>query len=230
MARRRTDPIATRNRQVAEHLFLVRRVANHYAACTAERRDDLQQVGALGLIRAAERYDDRSAVPFARPHIRGAVLHYLRDVAPLLRLSRRLQERAFQLSRQRVSAAVSQQASHDSRQGELDSLRCLQSVQLLPPWRLQEVQANSTNCWANPPVGQIEDASQQIESETVLAALSQLERRQRQVVEAVVLQGQTLRTVAGRLGISAATVHRVLHQGLAELRRQLSPASGAPGC
>jgi DNA-directed RNA polymerase specialized sigma24 family protein len=49
-------------------------------------------------------------------------------------------------------------------------------------------------------------------------------------VEAVVLQGQTLRTVAERLGISAATVHRVLHQGLAELRRQLSPASGAPGC
>ena len=233
MARRRTDPIATRNRQVAEHLFLVRRVANHYAACTAERRDDLQQVGALGLIRAAERYDDRSAVPFAafaRPHIRGAVLHYLRDVAPLLRLSRRLQERAFQLSRQCGSAAVSQQASHDSRQGELESLRCLQSVQLLPPWRLQEVQANSTNCWANPPVDQIEDASQQIESETVLAALSQLERRQRQVVEAVVLQGQTLRTVAGRIGISAATVHRVLHQALAELRRQLSPASGAPGC
>ena len=77
---------------------------------------------------------------------------------------------------------------------------------------------------------QIEDSTQQIEAEEVLAALGQLERRQRQVVDAVVLQGQTLRSVARRLGISAATVHRVLHQGLAELRRQLSPASGAPGC
>jgi DNA-directed RNA polymerase specialized sigma24 family protein len=50
------------------------------------------------------------------------------------------------------------------------------------------------------------------------------------VVEAVVLRGQTLRTVGRSLGISAATVHRVLHQALEELRRQLSSSSGAPAC
>uniref|UniRef100_UPI0037DA38F8 sigma factor n=1 Tax=Vulcanococcus sp. TaxID=2856995 RepID=UPI0037DA38F8 len=98
-----TDPIQLRNQRVAEHLSLVQSVARHYAACTRERRDDLQQVAALGLIRAAERYDSTSQVPFAafaRPHVRGAVLHYLRDVAPLLRMSRRMQERAQQLNRQ----------------------------------------------------------------------------------------------------------------------------------
>jgi DNA-directed RNA polymerase specialized sigma24 family protein len=49
-------------------------------------------------------------------------------------------------------------------------------------------------------------------------------------VEAVVLRGQPLRTVGKRLGISAATVHRVLHLALEELRRQLTPSSDAPGC
>jgi RNA polymerase sigma factor (sigma-70 family) len=63
-----------------------------------------------------------------------------------------------------------------------------------------------------------------------MAALRRLNQRQRQVVEAVVLRGQPLRTVGKRLGISAATVHRVLHLALEELRRQLSPASDAPGC
>ena len=221
MARPSADPINSRNRRVAEHLFLVRRVANHYAACTAERRDDLQQVGALGLIRAAERYDSSSAVPFeafARPHIRGAVLHYLRDVAPLLRLSRRLQERALQLSRQGGGSA------------ELESLRCLQSVQLLPPWRLQEAQPSSHDPLTEQTLLQNDGPGFGVEPADALAALERLGRRQRQVVQAVVLQGQTLRTVATRLGISAATVHRVLHQALAELRRQLSPASGARGC
>ncbi len=221
MTRHPADPIRTRNRRVAEHLFLVRRVANHYAACTAERRDDLQQVGALGLIRAAERYDSQSAVPFAafaRPHIRGAVLHYLRDVAPLLRLSRRLHERAYQLNRQ------------GTRTAELDSLRSWQMVQLLPPWRLQATQAAARDALADQPMPQHQGSESGIEPQDALAALGRLERRQKQVVEAVVLEGQTLRAVAERLGISAATVHRVLHQALAELRRQLSPASGAQGC
>ena len=214
MGRHPTEPIRARNRRVADHLFLVRRVASHYAACTAERCEDLQQVGALGLIRAAERYDSQSTVPFeafARPHIRGAVLHYLRDVAPLLRLSRRLQERAFQLSRQGHWSA------------ELESLRRWQSVQLLPPWRLQEAQAD-------PACVQATASGFGVDPQEALAALHGLERRQRQVVEAVVLHGQSLRAVAERLGISAATVHRVLHQALAELRRLLNPASGAQGC
>jgi DNA-directed RNA polymerase specialized sigma24 family protein len=50
------------------------------------------------------------------------------------------------------------------------------------------------------------------------------------VVEAVVLKGQTLRTVGQHLGVSAATVHRVYHLALAELRRLLNPASDAPAC
>jgi RNA polymerase sigma-B factor len=99
-------PIQMRNQRVAEHLSLVHSVARHYAACTRERRDDLQQVAALGLIRAAERYDSSTHVPFAAfagPHIRGAVLHYLRDVAPLLRISRRLQERSRALRHCRLA-------------------------------------------------------------------------------------------------------------------------------
>ncbi len=224
--------MARRNQRVAAHLHLVRGVARHYAACTPEREDDLQQVGVLGLIRAAERFDTSSGVPFAafaKPHIKGAVLHYLRDVAPLLRLSRRQQERAYRLERQCGAATSERRRLPAADQEALDQLRCLQSVALMPPWQLQEVQRADDEVrlehrWlpsaaANEAIGP-----------NALMALQRLNLRQRQVVEAVVLKGETLRTVGGRLGISAATVHRVLHQTLAELRRQLSPASGAQGC
>jgi RNA polymerase sigma-B factor len=218
------DPIQLRNQRVAEHFSLAQSVARHYAACTRERRDDLQQVAALGLIRAAERYDSTSQVPFAafaRPHVRGAVLHYLRDVAPLLRMSRRLQERAHQLNRLGHGALAGPLLA------QLERFERERRVELLAPWRLH----NTAELAFEPPSQDgLAEREAAEDRDNAMAALRQLNQRQRQVVEAVVLKGQTLRTVGRRLGISAATVHRVLHQALEELRRQLSPASGAPAC
>lgn len=224
MPHRSPDRLQLRNQRVAEHFSLVRSVARHYAACTRERRDDLQQVAALGLIRAAERYDNSSQVPFAafaRPHIRGAVLHYLRDVAPLLRMSRRMQERAQQLNRQCREALPALLLA------ELEGFERERRVELLPPWLLQNTPAQGLELFSQDGLAERETAE---ERDNAMAALRRLNQRQRQVVEAVVLRGQTLRTVGRSLGISAATVHRVLHQALEELRRQLSPSSGAPAC
>lgn len=224
-----------RNQRVLGHLELVEQVARHYAARCRERSDDLQQVAALGLIRAAERYDSGTNVPFAafaRPHVRGAVLHYLRDVAPLMRVSRRLQERSRQVERCR------QQAGGHGAELDLQRQMGLSDRQ----WRALELIAREACVQVLPP-GQLEESQQQLEESSqngldapsesgseALAALGRLSRRQRDVVERVVLQGQSLRTVALRQGSSAATVHRILHQALAELRRQLSPASAAPMC
>jgi RNA polymerase sigma-B factor len=224
------EGLERRNRRVADHLFLVRSVANHYAACTRERRDDLQQVAALGLIRAAERYDSSSDVPFvafARPHVRGAVLHYLRDVAPLLRVSRRLHEQAQRLNRQVQDALAQQQALPTALVAELEALARERSVELVPPWRLQEAETWRLDQRGDHNHAQHEAAEH---GHDAMAALQQLEQRQREVVESVVLKGQTLRTVGQHLGVSAATVHRVLHLALAELRRQLNPASDAQAC
>jgi RNA polymerase sigma-B factor len=224
MPHRSPDRLQLRNQRVAEHFSLVQSVARHYAACTRERRDDLQQVAALGLIRAAERYDSSSQVPFAafaRPHVRGAVLHYLRDVAPLLRMSRRMQERAQQLNRQCREALPAPLLA------QLEGFERERRVELLPPCLIQNIPALGLEPFSQDGLAERETAE---ERDNAMAALTRLNQRQREVVEAVVLRGQTLRTVGRSLGISAATVHRVLHQALGELRRQLSPSSGAPAC
>jgi RNA polymerase sigma-B factor len=213
-------------------------VAGHYAVRTAELRDDLHQVGVLGLIRAAERYNSESNVPFdafARPHVRGAVLHYLRDVAPLLRVSRRLQERSRELRLCRL--ALKSETGREPTNAELRMQLGLSDRQWARLERSGFSAGSSTLSFrqllesdeqrmAVP----AESVEQREEGEAALKALQRLNERQRQVVEAVVFQGLSLRAVAAREGSSAATVHRLLHQALAELRRLLSPASDARAC
>lgn len=220
-----------RNARVERYLELVDPIAGRYAACSPESRDDLRQVGLLGLIRAAELFRHETAVPFAvfaRAHVRGTILHYLRDQAPLVRLPRRRQE--LELLQRRVAQQLRQQLGREPRSEEL-RLACGLTPQ---QWRQQEGQ---------PPLPQrvcLDDRDWQTLSPeeepcgqrdmAVMAALKRLDGRQRQVVRDVVLAGQSLREVAKKRHTSTTTAHRLLHQGLAELRLQLSPPSAAPAC
>ena len=63
-----------RNARVEQHMRLVEPLARHYSAKSGQDSDDLLQVGLMGLLRAAERYEGQREIPFsafARPHIKG---------------------------------------------------------------------------------------------------------------------------------------------------------------
>jgi RNA polymerase sigma-B factor len=221
-----------RNRRVQENLPMVRRIAAHYAACTAEPYDDLLQVGAMGLIRAAELYSRHRQVPFsafAAPHVRGSVLHYLRDVVPLVRVSRRLQERCQEVERCRQTIWTEEARMASSLE--------LQARLGLNPRQWQELQVVA-NLARRQPLDALAECDHQTEELPIgstdgpdpMAALQSLEPKLRQVIEAVVLKGASLRMVAAEQGSSASTVHRLLHRALKALRIQLSPASDAPAC
>ena len=223
--------VQRRNRLVRSHQRLVAPVARHYARQCAESREDLEQVGSLGLIRAAELYRAASGVPFsayARRHIRGAILHYLRDAAPLVRPPRQLQERRLQLAR--AEAALLGQLGRPPQAEELRQAIGLSAVQ----WRrMLESAGCGQRLWLAPEALALLPAPEspdQPEPDPRLEGLRQLPADDRRVLEQVVLRGRSLREVAGQLGVSAATVHRRLHRGLAELRRRVGPPSAAPGC
>ncbi len=228
----RSAAITARNRRVESYRELVRPLALHYARCSAEALDDLVQVGLMGLIRAAELYRNDRGVPFAafaRPHIRGAILHYLRDAAPVVRLPRRQAELRGRLRRlcQDMGAAGGTQAEGRLRQRlgvDEAGWQELQRWQALArPLPLSEADLNSL-------------AAPEAEPATVLGGgsgvrrlLAGLDPRQRQVVEKVVLAGWSYRRLGRELQVSPMTVQRLLHRGLEQLRTELEKARFSPG-
>lgn len=227
--------IRRRNARVESYRAIVDPIAAHYSRCCRESREDLRQVGLLGLIRAADRYNASSGVPFdafARPHVRGAILHYLRDGASLLRVPRRLQEQrqALQRSRHLLTQQLGRPPLAEELRHALQlSLGQWQRLEVYQP-RPQTLALHRLSDEQEPAWQTTSDAESPALLGDALKLLETLEPRQQQVLRYVVLKGYSLRTTAQRLGSSAATVHRQLHRGLAELRSRLNRPSVAPAC
>jgi RNA polymerase sigma-B factor len=88
----RAPAAAERDRLIERHLPLVRAMALRYAGY-GEAVEDLFQVGAIGLIKAVDRYDAARGAPlehYAASVIAGEIRHHLRDRCAPVRLPRRL--------------------------------------------------------------------------------------------------------------------------------------------
>jgi RNA polymerase sigma-B factor len=88
---------ATRHDLVERHLPLARRLARRFARAPQDV-EDLEQVAALGLVKAARRFDASRGAAFssyAFPTIVGEIKHYCRDSGWAVHIPHRLKERAF---------------------------------------------------------------------------------------------------------------------------------------
>ncbi len=77
---------------IEAHLPLVRSLARRYAFA-GEPLEDLEQVGALGLIKAVDRFDAGRSTPlaaYAAPVILGEIRHHVRDRVTPVRIPRRV--------------------------------------------------------------------------------------------------------------------------------------------
>ncbi|HKU81546.1 MAG TPA: sigma-70 family RNA polymerase sigma factor, partial [Candidatus Tumulicola sp.] len=83
-----------RDAVVQEYRYLCRRAARRFVRDGIDR-GDLEQVGAIGLIKAVDRYDASATTPFeayAWLLVLGELMHYVRDGERLLRAPRRLRD------------------------------------------------------------------------------------------------------------------------------------------
>ena len=196
-----------RNHQIKDHLHLVRPIARHYALQTGLDHDDLLQVGCLGLIQASNRYDTERGTPFpsfAKPHIRGAILHFLRDRVGLVRLPRAVEERAIRALRRTdgcMSAADALVVSHYKSKHHW--VEFIDNVVDHKPDGLDLVERSET--WT--------------EVRTMFEAI---EKEDQCALQMVVIDGMSLRKTAEQLGVSAMTVQRRVKRGLNRLSRGLN--------
>ena len=176
----------------------------HRSGCDC---DDLIQVGCLGLIQASQRFEQTKGTVFhvfAKPHIRGAILHYLRDRASLIRLPRHVEERALLLkeeNEQTLSAAdqlIRMSYRYKTTWVELDD----------------EFMTGKSEGLQN-----IERREQVAE---INRALQKLNKSDQNIIRLVIFEANSLRLAGKAIGVSAMTVQRRLKRALATLRDRLN--------
>ena len=196
-----------RNHRITNYLSLVLPIARHYAYQSGCDCDDLTQVGCLGLIKASRSFKQtqgNSFHAFAKPHIRGAILHYLRDNASLVRLPRGVEERAIKLKKeneQTLSNAdrmIQQSYKYKSNWIELD----------------EEYMKGKT-------YGTI-DMELLERTIKIKHAMRKLTKNEQRIIQLVIIEGTSLRKAGKMIGVSAMTVQRQRKQALAQLRELLT--------
>ena len=93
-----------RERLIRNYLPLANSIARRFDRGQRVPLEDLQQVAAIGLLKALDRYDPAHGAAFstfAVPTMRGEILRYLRDFTWTVRPPRELQERAIRMERER---------------------------------------------------------------------------------------------------------------------------------
>ncbi len=97
------DP-RTRERLVRSYLPLAYSIARRFDRGMRVPLEDLEQIAAIGLLKALDRYDPAlgtSFSTFAIPTIQGEIRRYFRDFTWTVRPPRALQERAIRIERER---------------------------------------------------------------------------------------------------------------------------------
>ncbi|MEL7333825.1 MAG: RNA polymerase sigma factor SigF [Cyanobacteria bacterium J06560_2] len=235
----KNQSLQLRNHLVQLNIGLVRKEAHRWLHSSGESFDDLMQVGSLGLIRAIERFDVQKGFAFssfAIPYIRGEIQHYLRDKGTVVRIPRRwqtLQNQSAKAIRQ-LQSDLNRKPSDQEVAAELDiTIEEWQQVRIASSNRnLLSLDAPvQTNDSGSSSLGDLlPDAryrSFQLAEEDKIRlqqALSQLEKRTREVVEFVFLHDLTQKETAEKLGISSVTVSRRVKKGLKHLQIIMHPA------
>lgn len=240
MAYRQKPSVHLRNRVVKLNVGLVRKIAHKIANQSPLPYEDLEQIGYIGLITAAERFDPSHGYAFssfAIPYIKGEMLHFLRDHGSTVKIPRRLQ----QLRAEGEKAYQSLSTTLGRQPNEIEIAEALEID--LEEWRSVKLSSinrtpMSLNAMLSSGNGQLTDMTmtlaetltdvhsqiQQDQSEERLAlqhALTQLEDKTRDMIESVYLHQRSRYEVAERIGVSPVTVTRRITKGIHQLTELL---------
>jgi RNA polymerase sigma-B factor len=224
------DPRA-RDELIQRHLPLVRSLARRYVN-RGESLDDLEQVGAIGLIKAIDRFDvsrDVALTSYATPNILGEIKRHFRDRGSAIRVPRSLQELSMRASRaiERLtvklgrSPSLSQVADelHESPELILEALEAdsATSVVSLSPGaqRIGDLDPLET-------IGG-EDANFSLTDDRAALepVLERLPAREREILRLRFEGGLTQSQIAERIGVSQMHVSRLIRKSLARIRSAL---------
>jgi RNA polymerase sigma-B factor len=226
-----TGDADVRETLVLNYLPLVRRLAGRFWQ-SSEPQQDLFQVGAIGLLKAIDRFDPCHGTSFASiviPHVLGEIMNYLRDHGSLLKVPRGLRRNKLMVARvsERMVASLGRwptvpelAEACELTEAEVSATMVFTHVGNL--YSLDQVvnpEAANGGVTLSESVGSDDEHfDRSLDRMSVEAALSTLPVRERTIVTLRFSRGMSQSQVAVLVEVSQAHVSRLERSALMRLR------------
>jgi RNA polymerase sigma-B factor len=220
---------ALRAALIERHLPLVTFMARKFAD-RGEPLDDLIQVGTIGLIKAIDRFEISKGFEFstfATPTIVGEIKRHFRDKTWAVRVPRRLQELGASVTR--ATTELTQKLDRSPTPKEIakhlgitvdDVAEALESNAAYSTVSLDVTSETSTSIGET--FGALDEALEGVEyRESLKPLLSQLDDREKRILQMRFFDNLSQSQIATELGISQMHVSRILNKVLTHLREGL---------
>jgi RNA polymerase sigma-B factor len=235
----RRDP-AARERLIRRYLPLANSIARRFDRGKRVPLEDLEQIAAVGLIRALDRYDPANGAAFssfAVPTMQGEIRRYFRDFTWTVRPPRELQERAIRIEREREQLTTDLGRTPTAR--ELAAEVGCTIEELIDATEAAQARASDS---FDRPLKRQEDEGATLgerlgaddpgfeaaeESATLDRLLDTLPERDRLVLHLRFREDLTQTEIGRRIGCSQMHVSRILRAALARLAESATPEGAA---
>lgn len=216
---------ANRDALISAHLYLCKRGARKFRRAESDAAD-LEQVAAIGLVKATDSYSAARTTPFeayAWIVIVGELMHYVRDSERTIRVPRRLRS----LDRQYV-AVWERLAAHHHAEPTVrqlaaalavgtDVIEELQALRRTPSTERDSDLASRFDVLAAPARGLPLE-----ERLTLVIAVDELDERERVIVLATYGAGLSQTEIAAMLRLSQSQVSKLLARALGKLSKRVA--------
>jgi RNA polymerase sigma-B factor len=223
-----------RDQLVELHMPLVVYLARRFSGRN-EPMNDLVQVGAIGLIKAIDRFEPDRQLEFstyATPTILGEIKRHFRDTGWLIHVPRRAQEMQTTLNAAR--ADLSQELGRAPTVAELAErieidqdtvLEALDAARAYSGVPLDVLAAPGETVPEHPMLGVVDEGFEQVEQRAMLRkVIANLPESEREILLLRFIANKTQTEIAAIVGVSQMQVSRLVARGLRRLRESL----GAP--
>ena len=232
--------LAAREQLIEQYMSLVRSLARRYSY-RGEQLDDLVQIGAIGLIKAIDRFDvDRGVelTTYATPNIIGEIKRHFRDKGWSVRVPRGLQELNVQLSKLIEeltvqlgrSPTIAELAKAAGTEEEL-VVEALESGRAYSSVSLSTGGGQDDEGELDPleSLGAEEPQYEVSEDRAVLApGFRVLDERERKILHLRFFKGLTQSQIAQQVGISQMHVSRLIRRALEKIREEIATDEEEP--
>jgi RNA polymerase sigma-B factor len=232
--------LAAREQLIEQYMSLVRSLARRYSY-RGEQLDDLIQIGAIGLIKAIDRFDvDRGVelTTYATPNIIGEIKRHFRDKGWSVRVPRGLQELNVKLSKLVEeltvqlgrSPTIAELAKAAGAEEEL-VVEALESGRAYSSVSLSAGGGQDEDGELDPleSLGAEEPQYEVSEDRAMLApGFRVLDERERKILHLRFFKGLTQSQIAQQVGISQMHVSRLIRRALEKIRAEIATEEEAP--